>query len=50
MNTFGVVIRELRTGVDLVDPLTVPNLDEIVEKGKSPQDKALEKYELLKKG
>ena len=34
-------------GADLVDPLAVPNLDEIVEKGKSPQDKALEKYELL---
>ena len=32
---------------DLVDPLAVPDLDEIVEKGKSPQDKALEKYELL---
>ena len=36
-------------GVDPVDPLTVPDLDEMVEKGKSPQDKAPEKYELLEK-
>ena len=35
-------------GADPVDPLVVPDLDEIVEKEKSPQDKALEKYELLK--
>ena len=34
-------------GVDPVDPLAVPDLDEMTEKGKSPQDKALEKYELL---
>ena len=31
-----------------MDPLAVPDLDEIAEKGKSLQDKALEKYELLK--
>ena len=34
-------------GIDLVDPLAVPDLDELVEKEKSLQDKALEKYELL---
>ena len=36
-------------GADPVDPLAVPDLDEVVEKEKSPQDKALEKYELLEK-
>ena len=30
-----------------MDPLAVPDLDEVVEKEKSSQDKALEKYELL---
>ena len=30
-----------------MDPLVVPNLDEQAEKGKSLQEKALEKYELL---
>ena len=34
-------------GINPVDPLAIPDLDEIVEKGKIPQDKALEKYELL---
>ena len=34
-------------GVDPVDPLAILDLDEMVEKGKSPQDKALEKYEFL---
>ena len=47
MNILGIVIREPRTGIDPVDPLAVPDLDEIAEKRKSPQDKALEKYELL---
>ena len=47
MNILGVVIREPRTGIDPVDPLAVPDFDEITEKEKSPQDKALEKYELL---
>ena len=47
MNTSEVVIREPRMSVDPVDPLVVSDLDEIAEKGKSPQDKALEKYELL---
>ena len=47
INTPGVVIWEPRVGVDPVDPLVVPDLDEMAEKGKSPQDKALEKYELL---
>ena len=31
----------------LMDPLVVPDLDELAEKGKSLQDKAIEKYELL---
>ena len=47
MNTPRVVIWEPRTGIDLVDPLAVLDLDEIVKKGKSPQDKSLKKYELL---
>ena len=34
-------------GADLVDPLAILDLDEMVIKGKSPEDKALEKYELL---
>ena len=34
-------------GTDPVDLLAVPDLDEIVEKKKSPQDKVLEKYELF---
>ena len=34
-------------GADLVDPLTVPDLDKLVRKGKSTHGKALEKYELL---
>ena len=41
------MIREPRTGTDLVVPLAVPDLDELLEKGKSPQDKALKNYELL---
>ena len=47
MNTPGLVLHESKTGVDPVDPLEVPDLDELVGKGKSFQDKALEKYELL---
>ena len=47
MNTLRVVIREPRTDIDPMDPLAVPDLDEIAEKKKSPQDKALENYELL---
>ena len=47
INTPKVVVWELRTSIDPADPLAVPDLDEIVGKGKSPQDKALEKYELL---
>ena len=35
-------------GADPVDPLTIPDLDELAEKRKSLQDKALEKNELLK--
>ena len=46
--TPGLVLHELKIGTDLMDPLTVPDLDELTEKGKSLQDKALEKYELLK--
>ena len=47
MNTPGLVMQESKANVDLMDPLTVPDLDEMVAKGKSLQDKALEKYELL---
>ena len=43
-----MVIRELVVGADPMDPLTVSNLDELAGNGKSLQDKALEKYELLK--
>ena len=49
MKTLGLVIREPATSADLVDPLTVPDLDELTEKGKSLQDKAQEKYELRKR-
>ena len=49
MNTPRLVMQESKANVDLMDPLTVPDLDEIVAKGKSFQDKALEKYELLEK-
>ena len=47
MNTSGLVMQEPKANADFVDPLTVPNLEELTEKGKSPQDKALEMYELL---
>ena len=40
-------MQEPKGNADFMDPLTVPDLDEIVEKGKLHQDKALEKYELL---
>ena len=40
-------LHELKTGIDLVDCLAVLALNELAEKGKSLQDKALEKYELL---
>ena len=40
-------MQEPGTGTDLVDLLVVPDLDEMVIKGKSTEDKALEKYELL---
>ena len=43
-----MVIREHKIGTDPMDPLVVLDLDEMAEKGKSSQDKALEKYELLK--
>ena len=47
VNTLGLVMREPNTSTDLVDPLAVPDLDELAEKEKSLQDKVLEKYELL---
>ena len=47
MNTSGLVLHEPKTGAGLVDPLTVPDLDELAGKGKSFQNKALEKYEHL---
>ena len=42
-------MQEPKANVDLMDPLAVSDLDEIVAKGKSLQDKALKKYELLEK-
>ena len=47
MNIPRLVIQEPKANVNPMDPLTVHDLDEIAEKGKLPQDKALEKYELL---
>ena len=47
MNTLGLVLHEPKTSVGPVDPLAVPDLNELTGKGKSLQDKALEKYELL---
>ena len=47
MKTLRLVTREPMAGADLVDPLAVPDLNELKRKGKSLQDKALEKYELL---
>ena len=48
MKTPRLVICEPVANADPMDPLAVPDLDELVGKGKSLQDKALEKYELLK--
>ena len=48
MNTLGLVMQEPKANADLMDPLAVPDLDEILAKGKSLQDKGLEKYELFK--
>ena len=42
-------MHEPVASVDSMDPLAVPDLDELARKGKAFQDKALEKYELLKK-
>ena len=42
-----MVMREPKTDTDHMDPLAVSDLDELVGKGKLPQDKILEKYELL---
>ena len=47
INTLGLAICEPKTGIDLVDPLAVPDLDELLKKGRSSQDKVLEKYKLL---
>ena len=40
-------MREPKAGTDPVAPLVVPDLDELMGKGKLPQDKTLEKYKLL---
>ena len=42
-------MQEPKMDADLMDPLVVPDLDELTRKGKSLHDKALEKYELLEK-
>ena len=47
VKTPGLLIRKPKNDANLLDPLVVPDLDELIEKGKSFQDKALEKYELL---
>ena len=47
MKTSRLVLHEPKTTADPVDPLVVPDLDEMAKKGKSLSDKALEKYELL---
>ena len=47
MKTPGLVMQEPKANADLMDSLAVLDLDEIAAKGKSLQDKALEKYELL---
>ena len=47
MNTPGLVLHEPKTSAGLMDPLAVSDLDELAGKGKSLQDKVLEKYELL---
>ena len=39
--TPGLVLHELKIGTDPVDPLAIPDLDDLAEKGKSVQDKAL---------
>ena len=36
VNTLGMVMREPKTGIDPVDPLVVPDLDELVGKEKLP--------------
>ena len=46
VKTPGLLIREPMVGINPIDPLAVPDLDELAGKGKSLQDKALEKYEL----
>ena len=40
-------MQEPKANADFIDPLAVSDLDEIVATGKSLQEKALEKYELL---
>ena len=47
MNIPGLVMQKPKANVDPMDPLAVLDLDESAEKGKSLQDKAIEKYELL---
>ena len=49
MNTLRLVMREPNTSTDPVDPLVVPDLDELATKGKPAQNRALEKYEFLEK-
>ena len=47
MKTPRLVLHEPKKGANLVDLLAIPDFDELAEKGKSFQDKALEKHELL---
>ena len=47
VNIPELVMHEPNIGANLVDPLAVPDLNELAEKEKSLQEKTLEKYELL---
>ena len=47
VNILELVMHEPNIGANLVDPLAVPDLNELAEKEKSLQEKTLEKYELL---
>ena len=47
MNIPGLVMQEPKANADPIDPLAVLDLDEMVGKGRSLHDKAIEKYKLL---
>ena len=49
MNTPRLLMQEPKADADLVDPLVVPDLNELVGKGKSLHNKALENMNFLRK-